>query len=55
MPPDKFEKEKIAYDALLRDIHTIDQVAEVHARTVIITLSGLLAFVVGFVRSPFLA
>ena len=39
------EKDKLAHETLLREIHNIDNIAEMHARTVILIIVALFAFV----------
>ena len=42
------EKDKLAHESLLREIQHVDNEAETHARTVILIIVGLLAFVSHF-------
>ncbi len=46
------EKQKLAHDSLLREIHNIDNITETHAQTVIAISAGLLAFVSSKLDSP---
>jgi len=46
------EKQKLAHDSLLREIHNIDRITEMHAQIVIFISAALIAFVSSQLRSP---
>ncbi len=46
------EKQKLAHDSLLREIHNIDNITETHAQTVMVISAALIAFVSSKLDSP---
>jgi len=46
------EKKKLAHDSLLREIHNIDRITEMHAQIVIFISAALIAFVSSQLKSP---
>jgi len=49
---EKSEKQKLAHDSLLKEIHNIDHITEMHTQIVILISGALIAFASSHLNSP---